>query len=213
MTGLSHLEHDEMLRRRSFIAVVAALLLLAISAPVWLLYRANSSTAAFADAEVLDNNRLGAARLDIDVGDSAAVFEATNLAPGDIVSGQLELRNSGTLPLLYEISGYSDGDPLADWLQFELWLSHSTCNVNDQANRLAQNLTFGPKVDAFDSSAVGSRSVVAHGGLSVGEHRTMCIGARLALEAPNDAQGRRTQIDIVVDAVHDIEADQEGPSQ
>lgn len=208
MNARTHEEHEQMLRHRSFLAVVAALLLLAISAPIWLIYNANSSTAAFADAEVLDNNRLGAARLDLEIGDSSAIFEATNLAPGDVVSGQLELRNTGTLPLLYEVSGYSDGDPLADWLLFELWLSHNTCSVDDTAERLAQNLTFGPSIGSFDDGAVDGRAVVAQGGLSVGEHRTMCIGARLALEAPNDAQGRRTQIDIVIDAVHNIEADQ-----
>ncbi len=210
MSALTQQEHEELLRRRSVMAIVAALLLLVISTPIWLIYRANSSTAAFADAEILGNNRLGAATLDIEVGNGAATFEATNLAPGDVVSGQLELHNAGTLPLLYEISGSSDGDLLAEWLRFELWLSEDTCNVADPTNRIAQDLSFDPTVPPFDELNVTGRAVVARGALSVGERQTMCLGARLVLEAPNDVQGRRTEIDIVVDAVHDIEADQDG---
>lgn len=213
MSARTHEEHEEMLRHRSFLAVIAALLLLAISAPIWLIYNANSSTAAFADAEVLDNNRLGAARLDLELGDSSALFEATNLAPGDVVSGQLELRNAGTLPLLYEVSGFSDGDLLAEWLRFDLWLSGSTCSVNDSTPRLAEDLTFDPPFDTPDELNVTGRTVVAQGGLHVGEQLTMCLGARLALEAPNDVQGRRTQIDIVVDAVHDIDHELDGGAQ
>lgn len=210
MTALTQEEHEELLRRRSIIAITAALLLLVISTPIWLIYRANSSTAAFADAEVLENNRLGAAILDIEVGDGTAAFEVVNLAPGDFVSGQLELRNSGTLPLLYDITGSSDGDLLAEWLRFELWLANDTCDVDDPNDRLAQDITFDPQTASFDELDVNGRAVVARGNLSVGQVHIICLGARLLLEAPNDAQGRRTVIDIIVDAVHDIDAEQPG---
>ena len=42
--------------------------------------------------------------------------------------------------------------------------------------------------------------------LAVAERVITCIGARLLLEAPNEVQGRRTDVTIVVDAVHDIAA-------
>lgn len=210
MTALTQQQHDELLRRRSIIAIVAALLLLVISTPVWLIYRADSSTAAFADAETLENNRLGAAILDIEVGGGAATFEAVNLAPGDFVSGQLELKNAGTLPLLYEITGSSDGDLLAEWLRFELWLATSTCTIDDPNDRFAENIVFDPAITSFDQLTGTGRTVVARGSLSVGQQQVMCVGARLLLEAPNEVQGRRTEIDMVVDAVHDIEAEQPG---
>jgi hypothetical protein len=200
-------EHDELLRRRSIIAIVGALLLLVICTPIWLVYRASTSTASFADSEVLDKNRLGAAILDIEIGSGAVTFEASNLAPGDIVSGQLELKNAGTLPLIYEISGTSDGDLLATWLRFELWFSSSTCDVSDPADRLAQNIVFDPQAASFDDISTAGRSSVARGSLDVGQRSIVCIGARLLLEAPNEVQGRQSEIDIVVDAVHDIEAD------
>ena len=202
-------EHDELLRRRSIIAIVGTLLLLVICTPIWLVYRASTSTASFADSEVLDKNRLGAAILDIEIGDGAVTFEASNLAPGDIVSGQLELKNAGTLPLLYEISGTSDGDLLATWLRFELWISSSTCDTSDPTDRLAQNIIFNPQAASFDETSATGRSSIARGSLDVGQQTIVCIGARLLLDAPNDVQGRRSEIDIVVDAVHDIEADLE----
>lgn len=209
MTDLARHEHDheELLRRRSIMAVVGALLLLVICAPMWLVYRASTSTAAFADSEVLDKNRLGAAILDIEIGDGAVTFEASNLAPGDIVSGQLELKNAGTLPLLYEISGNSDGDPLADWLRFELWISSTTCDISDPTDRLAQDVVFDPRATSFDDISASESSAIARGSLGVGQRRIVCMGARLVLEAPNDVQGRRSEIDIIVDAVHDIETD------
>ena len=209
MTSTTHEEHAELLRRRSLIAIVAALLLLVICAPIWLITRADSSTAAFADAEVLEKNRLGAARLDIEIGDGTATFEASNMAPGDFVSGQLELANVGTLPLLYEISGSSDGDLLAEWLRFELWLTSTTCAIDDPADRLVEDVTFDPSVGSIDELGnVVGRTTVARGALDVGQERTVCVGARLLLDAPNDVQGRRTEIDMVIDAVHDIELEQ-----
>lgn len=206
MTDLATQSHEEMLRRLSIIAIALALLLL-LATPIWLLTRAQSTTAAFADAEVLEKNRLGAATLDIEVGDGSTTFEASNLAPGDFVSGQLELINAGTLPLIYEVSGASDGDLLADWLRFELWFSSSICSADDPANRLTENVTFEPSLGSNNTSSTG-RDTVARGRLDIGQRSVLCLGARLLLDAPNAVQGRRTEVDIVIDAVHDIELDQ-----
>ena len=186
---------------------VAVLLLIVVSAPLWLWWRASRSTAAFADAEVLDNNRLGAATLDLEIGESTVTFEAVNLAPGDSVSAQLELENAGTLPLRFVISGRSDGDPLADWLRFAVWRTDDICRPDQPGPRVVQDvfLASTPAPLVVDDALPASTS---HSALAVGESGVVCLGARLMLEAPNEVQGRRTEIDLVIDAIHDIEASQ-----
>ena len=186
---------------------VALLLLIAVSTPLWLWWRASRSTAAFADAEVLESNRLGAATLDLAIGESTVTFEAANLAPGDTVSAQLELENAGTLPLRFVVSGQSDGDLLAQWLRFDLWRTPDLCRpdepgvllVDDVALTSTTTLLLGDDALPADTS---------QSTLAVGESGVVCLGARLLLEAPNEVQGRRTEVDLIVDTVHDIEAEQ-----
>ncbi|MGB5757867.1 MAG: hypothetical protein WBM50_13205, partial [Acidimicrobiales bacterium] len=109
---------------------VAVLLFVAaavIALPLWLWWSASRSSAAFGDSEILDGNRLGAATLDVEVGRRTAAFLAENLAPGDRVSGQLELENVGTLPLRYQVGAVTDGGPLGDWLRFDVWTTTEVC--------------------------------------------------------------------------------------
>ena len=95
--------------RRRRVGVIAALLALVLAAGlpagIWLLGARSSAT--FSDTEILDANRLGAATLDIEVGTDDAVFDARNLAPGDRVSGHLEVANVGSLPLTLSVSAVS----------------------------------------------------------------------------------------------------------
>ena len=186
---------------------IAVLLLIVASTPLWLWWRASRSTAAFADAEVLKSNRLGAATLDVEIGESTVTFEAVNLAPGDAVSAQLELENVGTLPLRFVVSGQSDGDLLADWLRFDMWRATDICRADDPGDLLVDDVALTPATALLlgDDALPATTSESA---LAVGDSTIVCLGARLLLEAPNDVQGRRTEIDLIVDAVHDIEAEQ-----
>ena len=105
--------HPEQTKHQLKLATIALLLLIIVLAPVFLWYQSQRSSAAFADSEVLATNHLGAGVLDLAVGEKTLTFEANNLAPGDTVSGQLELVNAGTLPIVLEVAANSDGDLLA----------------------------------------------------------------------------------------------------
>ena len=189
------------------LTAIALLLLIIVSAPVLLWYQSARSSAAFADSEVLATNHLGAGVLDLEVGDETLTFKANNLAPGDSVSGQLELVNAGTLPIVLEVAANSDGDLLADWLRFDLWKSSSVCSPADTEPRFVSNviLTGSPTVLFGFPAGTGSHD----GRLAAGESAIFCLGSQLLLDAPNEVQGRRTEIDLVVYAVHDIETDLE----
>ena len=188
------------------LAAIALLLLIIVSAPVLLWYQSARSSAAFADSEVLATNHLGAGILDLEVGEETVTFEANNLAPGDIVSGQLELVNAGTLPILFEVAASSDGDLLADWLRFDLWQSSSMCSPEDTDPPFVSDVVLTRSPAVLFGSSVGTDSLDAQ--LAVGENAIFCLGSQLLLDAPNNVQGHRTEIDLVVYAVHDIEAEQ-----
>jgi hypothetical protein len=187
------------------LTAISLLLLIIVLAPVLLWYQSARSSAAFADSEVLATNHLGAGILDLEVGEETVTFEANNLAPGDKVSGHLELVNAGTLPILLEVTGTSDGDLLAQWLRFDLWHSPTACSPDDIDPRFASDvvLTQSPAVLLGSSPTTTSHE----SRLAVGETTVFCLGSQLLLDAPNEVQGRRTEIDLVVIAVHDIEAD------
>jgi hypothetical protein len=185
--------------------VIALVLLIIVLAPVLLWYQSARSSAAFADSEVLATNHLGAGILDLEIGEQTVTFEANNLAPGDTVSGQLELVNAGTLPILLEVAANSDGDPLAQWLSFDLWKSATVCSPDDTDPLFSSDVVLTTSRAVLLSSSAETSS--DDNRLAVGENAIFCLGSQLLLDAPNEVQGRRTEIDLVVVAVHDIEAD------
>ncbi len=199
-------ETDDEHHRPNLIAL-AVLFVLVISIPVLLWWQAARSSAAFSDSEVLESNHLGAATLDLEIGEDTATFRAENMAPGDVVSGQLELVNAGSLPLRFAVTGTADGDPLAEWLRFTVWRSDATCRPDAAESPLATDITLTPSPTALVGDVTGQTSL-AGTQLSVGDSINICLGAALLLDAPNAVQGRRTQIDLLVDAVHDLEVEQ-----
>ncbi len=189
------------------LVAIALFLLLVMSIPLFLWWQGSRSSAAFADSEVLESNHLGAATLDLEIGDGTATFRAENMAPGDVVSGQLELVNAGSLPLLFAVTGTADGDPLAEWLRFNVWRSDATCRPDALGPLLATDITLTPSPTVLVGDAT-SPLASARTQLSIGDSSNICLGAVLLLDAPNAVQGRRTEIDLVVDAVHDLEVEQ-----
>ena len=191
--------------RRKLIAI-ALVLLMVVSTPALLWWRGSRSTAAFADSEVLETNHLGAGTLDLEIGPETVTFHATNLAPGDVVTGQLELISVGTLPLTFVVSARSDGGILAQWLRFGLWQSNAICRPDQVGSLIATDVLLTP-----DSTILaGSPGAGSNGASSLapGETSRFCLGARLPIDAPNDVQGQSAAVDVVVDAVHDLEAEQ-----
>lgn len=191
-------------RDRRVIAAVAtlvALLIVGIPMTFWLLSARSSAT--FSDTEILENNRLGAATLDIEVGSDAAVFDARNLAPGDVVSGHLEVTNVGSLPLTLTLSATSSGGPLADWLRFSAWTTADQCRADDIAEGRARVIAADFSISTLATGALNGEPLP----LSTDETVVVCLGAALPLEAGNEIQGQTMSVNLVLDAVHDLEAE------
>lgn len=198
-------------RRRVVLSVVAGLVALAgLAIPVIVLAAGRTSSASFADTEVLAANRLGAAVLDIEVEANPgggpevrreAVFSAINLAPGDRVSGQLALANAGDLTLRHGLSASSDGGRLDQWLRFEVWAATGTCGPDQSAPRVIENVRIGSAPVALVDLVGDDEANV----LRPGESFVWCIGAVLPLDTPNEAQGQRLDLTLFVIAEHLIE--------
>lgn len=192
----------------------AALLLFVIAGvlafPAWLWWSASRTSAAFSDAEVLENNHLGAATLDIEVGDRTAALRAENMAPGDAMSGQLALTNAGTLPLRYEIQAATDGGPLTDWLVFDLWATTEVCRPDEAGPLLATEVSLSRSPTVLVGPTGGTASAVPSSELALapGAGATFCLRAQLPLDAPNEVQGQRLDLELLVLAYHDLEAEQ-----
>lgn len=199
-------DHAEPHRDRRVAAVLVALVALAVAVlPLGLWLFSARSSATFSDTEILEDNRLGAATLDIEVGSDGAVFDARNLAPGDLASGHLEVTNVGSLPLTLSISATSSGGPLTDWLRFSAWTAPEQCRPDDIVSGRATVLA-----SDFAISSTGTGALTTPDGplrLATGDTVVLCLGAALPLDAGNDVQGQTLSINLILDALHDLEAE------
>lgn len=197
-------------RRRMAITVVLALLaLVAVAVPGAIAVRATSSGANAAGVSEIGTNRLGAATLDIELGSAETTLTATNMAPGDTVSGRLDLTNAGTLPLLYAISATTDGGALGAWLRFDVWRADDcTASPGSESLLVADLLLDAPRVAVLGDPATGRQSGDRSLAPDAGE--TICLQATLPAGAANETQGASLVFDLIIDAEHDIASTEAG---
>lgn len=187
---------DDGRRHRIVAAVVGICAFLGASVPLWLAFVAEDSEAAFADSELFGTNSLGAATLDLEIGESQASLGARTLAPGDVITGQVELVNAGTLPIVVSVTASTEGAVLAGWLGFEFWAGDANCDgpatgsigllTDEPAQVLGADDGAGPVAIAPETSGL------------------LCVRASLPLAAPNELQDQRVLLDLTFNAVHDL---------
>ena len=216
--------------RRLMLLVAGALVaVVGLSVPLVVALVSRQSSASFADTEVLEANRLGAASIDLEVrasptspigdptptGDpepagaadpTGVVFAAGNLAPGDTVSGHLELVNAGDFPLRYGLVGVSDGGLLDDWLRFEVWAGSEACAPGQPGPRIVDDVRLATVpvtlIDLAPDAGPGAANV-----LQPGQSVLWCVGATLPLETPNEAQGQSLEVTLSVPVQQVVEED------
>ncbi|MEM9132955.1 MAG: hypothetical protein AAF962_18835 [Actinomycetota bacterium] len=185
-------------RRRLLGPVGIVAVVVALAAPLALFWLAADSSAEITDAEVLGTNRLGAASIDLRIarsgGDTAedAILSARDLAPGDRVTGQLVVSNAGSIPASYQLSLVTEPDPLLDWIRLQTWAAEDRCEPAQLDRLPTEGLA---AITGEPSTTPGPAGI-----LRPGDVATICIGATLALEAPNEVQGRQVDFTVVVTA-------------
>jgi hypothetical protein len=165
---------------------------------VWILVLAGESGANFADTEVFEPNRLGAGTVDIERGKTVRSLGVEDLAPGDVVTGDLELTNTGTFPVLVGVDAAVEGAALGNWLTFDFWLASASCAAEAPSPR---NLLLGPSFrTVIDLDADGARTLEPEAMVR------LCVEARLSLDTPNSVQQQAVDLDLTIHAAHDVEA-------
>ena len=124
------------------------------------------------------------------------------MAAGDAATGRLEIVNGGTLPLRFGLSASAPDGPLRGVLELIAWRGTSTCASEPPASVV----TWRPLADtALQTGATTSGSPTS-GRLAPGESVLVCMSGSLPLSASSSVQGRRLDLLLTVDAVHDIDA-------
>lgn len=165
--------------------VMVCMVGIGLSAPAIVLLTGGAAQSEFAASHRLGENRIDAARLDIELGRTVTNAAAENMAPGDRRLLEVELRNVGTLPLVFNMEVLPDDSALGLALIWEQWIG--PC---DQ-----------------DRPASTTTRVLEERGISidVGETTIACFAAGLPLGASNRLQNSAATYSVVVDAEHDLE--------
>ncbi|MFN3255498.1 MAG: hypothetical protein ACE37B_07365 [Ilumatobacter sp.] len=192
-------------RVATVVVIVVAFLLL--TPVVALMLRGERGQASFGDSVSVGQNRIGAATLDIEIGERTVPLRADALAPGDVVAGSIELVNAGTVPFRYSVSVRSDDGSLGEWVT---WLfqapSGATCptvatwRTTPPADAIAVT---GDRLGDGVLDLVGSSSVGADPGdrvLDVEASETLCLAARVDIDAPNSVQATTTDLRLTANA-------------
>lgn len=208
-----------MSRRRMNSPLLVLVLFVVLALPAGIAVMSVDSGANFADNERFSGNRLGAGSVDvaiddvIEVTDASArqvrssdptVFSATNLAPGDRVTGALSVNNDGTLPLRFWVTAKatsSSGD-LGDWLLFDGWVAADCGRGLDGADQVFNtNVALNSQHARLIGDSTGVEQELR---LEPGDDLVVCVGAHLPLAAPNEVQSARVEVELIVAAEHAV---------
>lgn len=202
--------------RTIVIAVVAAL---AVAGPMLVVgLGADRGAASFGDTERVGRNRLASATVDVAAHPAVAAVRAENIAPGDVVTGVVELSNDGTIALHYSLGVEGSAAPALDpWLTWWFAVHPVSDGCPLTPRTLAALATFGSaaeavatdwiEVTAADLGRAGTVALVGEGAerleartLDVGETELLCVVVTLPLGVPNTAQDASAMLTVRVDA-------------
>ncbi|MFW2381824.1 MAG: hypothetical protein ACN4GZ_08715 [Acidimicrobiales bacterium] len=199
---------------RLTIIAVGTFAVAALAGPLLLLARADEGSAAFGDNETIGVNRLSSATVDVEPGEDIVPITATNLAPGDRVSGSIAVNNVGTLPIRYAVVSEGFADPLAEWLRWEIWLRPEATQCGDQPGGESVLLN-GPLPTDGSTAVLGDVTIGLDPGdrvLLPGQREALCTAVTLSLDAPDEVQARTFRHELVVVAEqHTDESDSVAP--
>lgn len=213
-----------MSRRRLSSPLLALMLLVVLALPAGIAVVSIGSGANFADDERFSGNRLGAGTVDVAIDEivtgtdgarsrtnssDPAVLTATNMAPGDHVTGALVVNNDGTLPLRFWVTAKAttSSGALADWLLFDGWVADDCRTGLEGADEVFNTNVV---LDSQHSRLIGDATDVENElRLEPGDRLVVCVGAHLPLAAPNEVQSASVEVELIVAAQHAVEEENE----
>ncbi len=184
--------------QRTGTRVLASLAVLALAGAVFTV----SSLALFTDQETVGANAFSTGSVDLVAAPATAVLTATDMAPGDQVTNNLNVSNSGSLEFRYSMTSTTTEDTLAAELVLTVKSGVTTC---DDANWQATGsvLYSGVLGTAATINVLGDPTQGAQAGdrvLAAAANENLCFNVTLPTSAPNSVQGLSTTATFTFDA-------------
>ena len=178
--------------------VMASLAVLALAGGVFTI----ASLALFTDQETVTGNAFSTGTVDLLATPAIAVVTAAAMAPGDQVTAELDVANTGTLELRYAATSTTTEDVLAAQLVLTIKSGVTTCDdVNWTTDGVIEYA--GVIGSTGTSSLFGSNAQGAQAGdrvLAAGANEVFCLNVTLPLAATNASQGQTSAATFTFDA-------------
>lgn len=191
-------------RVQAIAAASLVVVVMAVAIPLILIRWAGTSEAEVSESDIIGLNRLGAATVDIEVGRVTTMLGTVDLAPGDTTVGSVEVGNAGSLPLRYRLTVRGSGGRLGAWLHWITWVRTSPC-TQDGAARVRAAIDD----PGFSGPEPGAEISIGPRVLDPGNEDVLCVAAHLPLSAPNGVQGTELSVELLADAEHAIDNEDE----
>ena len=163
------------------------------------------SSALFTDTQALGANDFTSGTVRIGTAPGTAVVSAGNMAPGDVVTGNVQVDNAGSLRLRYAVTASAD-DPDGKGLRSQLRLSiysGVTPGACTLGNLAAGTLLGGPTGLATPAAIVGDNATGAQLGdrtLNATASEDLCVRVSLPLATGNAYQNATSTVTLTFDA-------------
>jgi spore coat-associated protein N len=185
------LAHARPRRRRRRFAVLLVLALVSGSLGAGAL-----SLAIFTDSQAVTGNAFATGSIDISTTPATALFNVSNMMPGDTTTQSLVVNNLGTGQLRYAMAtSVVSGPSLAGQLQLTVKTLGTSCAAFDGTSVVAAG--------ALSAAAIGSNTQGAQAGdrtLNGLTNETLCFRASLPLSTGNTFQSNSTSVTFTFDA-------------
>lgn len=178
--------------------ILASIAVLAVAGTIF----AFGSLALFTDQETVTGNAFSTGTIDLVATPATAVVTAADMAPGDQVTAELDVANSGTLEFRYSATSTTTEDVLASELELSIKTGVTTC---DDANWTTDgtDLYSGVLGTMAGVVLVGDPAQGTQAGdrvLAAGASEVLCVNVTLPLSAGSAAEGQTTTATFTFDA-------------
>ena len=154
-----------------------------------------STQALFTDTESVGSNSFATGTLDISASPASAVFDVSDMAPGDSTVDDILVTNGGSLALRYAVTSTTTENTLAGQLDLTIWdeveesVVDGTCDTTAPTTKLYSPADLG---STGGTDVVGDPTQGADSGdqaLAASGTQRLCFLVELPLSTGNSFQG------------------------
>lgn len=156
--------------------------------------------AVFTDTERVDNSEFTSGTVDITTSPATTILANPNLAPGDTVTGIVEITNSGSLEYRYSATNFastSDDKALHTQLHLRVYEVRDASQCSEAGPAGGTPLGSKVGISTSEEPLFGDRTQGGQEGdrvLAAGASERLCVRVDLPLDTPNEFQDATTSL-------------------